>query len=356
MGESLRATLKAEGLDTRLMGGFFALTLILVGTSAQGDVSPFYENADAFVEEQPEQTTISRDCFQRSCYTAYGHTECRMKNIACENPAPSEWLLAAPNRLVAKKSLMKHAPGLIRIIQHKHAINPNGVVTMPGIPAKAPPGMKKAMHEQDANLKKVLAMEPKEATMDPMHKKARANWIHLAKSIQHMPPGPTKFKNEKLVLHLAKNLALREMMERKNLAKIMKNKKALEKKLLKVGGKKLLHKAESKALAHILGKAKQQPHAAAKTVDGIPVGHRKCYERACLRHFPNGTCAAVVVTCGNANGKKPAKASRMRISKAQALKKVQNSPLSKLMKGMAKGAGRNAMVEAGEQVYSDEAF
>merc|ERR1711939_1045146 len=100
------------------------------------------------------------------------------------------------------------------------------------------------------------------------------------------------------------------MMERKKMAHVMKQKKALEKKLVKVGGKKLLHKAESKAIAHIAAMEKKKPGHHVKTVDGIPMGHRKCYERACLRHLANGTCAAVVVTCGGSNGKKPAKASR----------------------------------------------
>jgi len=208
----------------------------------------------------------------------------------------------------------------------------------------------------------VMGMERAEAKMDPLHKKARANWIHLAKTIQHMPPGPTKLKNEKLVMHLARNLALREMAERKTLGKMMTKKKSLEKKLLKAGGKKLLRKAQAKALAHLTGQKKPSHQ---KEINGIPVGHRKCFERACLRHLPNGKCAAEVITCGH-GGKKPAHTSHL--SKAEALKKLAKSPMNKMLRSMMKptkatgkktrftGTGRNDVHEAGEQIYAEQVF
>jgi len=342
-------------MTTLLRGCVYALTLLVVFTSAQENaVSPFVDDnfGESFVEESPESPmeespTISRECFQRSCYTAYGHSECQMKRMECHqgSKAPTEWLLAEPNRLVAKKTLSHHVPGLLDIVQHKHAINPNGIITMPGIPAKAPKGMATAMKEQDAMLKKVLAMEKREAAMDPLHKKARANWLHLAHSIQHMPPGPVKLKNEHLLMKLARNLAVREMAERKKLKSIMKQKKALEKKLVKAGGHAALRKAQRGALKKMGVHVPQKAHG--KEINGIPVGHRKCFERACLRKSANGSCAAVVITCGH-GGKAPTHTSKL--SRKAAYAKVKS-----VLKRM--GMSRNvAMKKAGEAAYDQQMF
>merc|ERR1711939_392456 len=271
-------------MTTLLRGCVYALTLLVVFTSAQENaVSPFVDDnfGESFVEESPESPmeespTISRECFQRSCYTAYGHSECQMKRMECHqgSKAPTEWLLAEPNRLVAKKTLSHHVPGLLDIVQHKHAINPNGIITMPGIPAKAPKGMATAMKEQDAMLKK-----------------------------------------------------------------------ALEKKLVKAGGHAALRKAQRGALKKMGVHVPQKAHG--KEINGIPVSHRKCFERACLRKSANGSCAAVVITCGH-GGKAPTHTSKL--SRKAAYAKVKS-----VLKRM--GMSRNvAMKKAGEAAYDQQMF
>jgi len=319
-----------------------ALVLIsVVAASAQNDISPL---VDAIVEEEvPSQLSITRECFQRSCYTALGHSECRMSRMPCEQKAPTEWLLAKPNRLVAAKVARTH--GLVDVVQHKHPVNPNGIITMPGIPAKAPPGMLKAMKKQDKLVKKILAMEEREAKMDPLHKKARANWIKLAKTMQHMPPGPVKLKNERLLMQLARNLAVREMQERAQLSKVLKQKQALKKKLKSAAGKALLRKAKRQALKKLGHEAAPEAHHV-KTLNGIPVSNRKCYERACIKKMANGSCGAVVITCGTAT-QKPAHTSKLTPQAAMAkVKRV----LTRM------GMSRNVMHTAGHTAYAEQMF
>merc|ERR1712093_730058 len=126
----------------------------------------------------------------------------------------------------------------------------------------------------------------------------------------------------------------------------MKKKKTLEKKLLKAGGKKALRTAQKAALKK-MGVHLPSPMAHTKKINGIPVGHRKCFERACLRKTADGSCAAVVITCGH-GGKAPTHTSKL--SRKAAYAKVKN-----VLKRM--GMSRNAaMKKAGEAAYDQQMF
>merc|ERR1711939_42828 len=123
----------------------------------------------------------------------------------------------------------------------------------------------------------------------------------------------------------------------------MKQKASLEKKLLKAGGKKVLRKAQRAALK----KMGVSVPAHTKKINGIPVGHRKCFERACLKKMADGSCAAVVITCGH-GGKAPTHTSKL--SRKAAYAKVKN-----VLKRM--GMSRNtAMKKAGEAAYDQQMF
>merc|ERR1711988_476530 len=59
-----------------------------------------------------------------------------------------------------------------------------------------------------------------------------------------------------------------------------------------------------------------------ETINGIPVSHDKCYERACIRRSPDGSCAVAAISCGR-NGKKPKHTGHL--SKKEALAHVKKS-------------------------------
>merc|ERR1712100_473908 len=58
-----------------------------------------------------------------------------------------------------------------------------------------------------------------------------------------------------------------------------------------------------------------------ETIDGIPVGHKKCYMRACLHKEGDGQCGAAVVTCSSGTHDVAMK-DRTKLSKTDAAKLV----------------------------------
>ena len=96
---------------------------------------------------------------------------------------------------------------------HKQAQDPNAPVTVPGVPAVAPPKLLKEMRQQDLLLQKIVKMEKTMAAQDPNHQKSRSNWLQLAHTVRAMPAGPNKLKSETLLLKLAKEMSQKEAGE-----------------------------------------------------------------------------------------------------------------------------------------------
>ena len=90
-------------------------------------------------------------------------------------------------------------------------------------------------------------------------------------------------------------------------------------------------------MAKIMPKARGEKST--KTIDGIPVGHRKCFERACISRDADGNCAAAVISCGDANGNKPKKMGRL--SQKEALKAAQKD-MGPLLKGLKDTAAQGS--------------
>jgi len=401
------------------MRSLFIMLAVIVVVSAQEWSEP---DVEELVSEpmEPTRVSISRECFERSCTSALGHEECTLSRTPCaaKSEAPAPWtLLSTPQtgkKLAPAHKVASHYPGLVDIIQRKTEVQANQAITMPGIPRKASKSLVKTMRQQDAMLAKLLNMETHESTMEPLHKSARANWIKLARKIVHMPPSPQKLSNERLLMGLAKNLAQREIEERKRINKIKQLKKqmmskahtkgqreSVQKTLVKDVSKtsgsmvKLLKKAimgtktktktkttkantagtkgtktkakkagnnalreankgtktkakkvtttakkvgarsiVKKMKKHVtkqLAKKVKAVKAASKSskpgdhdsIDGVPVGHNHCFERACVTKDKDGSCGVAVITC--AKHGKPAHTGKL--PKKVALKKV-----AKLMK------------------------
>jgi len=194
----------------------------------------------------------------------------------------------------------KLAPGLVDIVEHKKPLNPNEAISMPGVPAEASPHLLKAMKKQDKLLAKIFKMETWESTHDPLHKKTRKKWLQLAGTINHMSPGPEKMKSQVALLKLAKQLADKEKKEQTQAKKIATSKPAAaSKKVSKATVKKLLNS--------IIGQSASAAAAAPepKTINGLPVSKRHCFEQACISKLPNGECVYAVIKCGGADGKEP---------------------------------------------------
>jgi hypothetical protein len=375
---------------------FIMLAAIVVVSAQEWSES----DASEFVSEpmEPTRVSISRECFERSCTSALGHEECTLSRTPCAAKSAPWTLLStpqtgkklAPAHKVAKH-LAKHYPGLVDVIQRKREVQANQAITMPGIPRTASPQLVKTMKQQDAMLAKILKMEQHEATMDPLHKNARDNWIKLASKIVHMPPSPQKLSNERLLMGLAKNLAQREMEERSRIAKIKQLKKqmmskahtknqrelvqktlvkdvsqtkggmakllkkaimtkqavkkqavkkqAVKKVTKKKGAKQLAQKVKSvKAAFKKAEQVKKATPADHGTIDGVPVGHNHCFERACITKDKDGSCGVAVITC--AKHGKPKHTGQL--PKQQALKKV-----AKMMKHIAPFMARAAPPKVG---------
>merc|ERR1712072_802242 len=134
-------------------------------------------------------------------------------------------------------------------------------------------------------------------------------------------------------------------------AKALSLKKKIEKKILAIGGKALLRKVQ-KAAAKRLKALKPSlhlkhgwvKHVSKKTeyIHGIPVGHQNCFERACVTKEKDGTCGAMVISCG-INGKPPPAAHRKKLSKKAAMYKIKG-----LVALKKKVAAAGAIAEAKE--------
>merc|ERR1712216_762275 len=126
-------------------------------------------------------------------------------------------------------------------------------------------------------------------------------------------------KEQVLLLKLAKELADKEKNEHAQAKKITVDKaKASGKPITKAD-----RQAAKKLMKAILGKADAESDAKPqKTIDGIPVGHRQCFERACISRTPDGECGAAVISCGT-DGKKPDHTGKL--SKKAALKLAKKS-------------------------------
>jgi len=220
---------------------------------------------------------ITRECFERTC----GNAGCHLARMTCRTETMAPWaVFVSPEtqetKLVNVAELAEqHSPGLVDIVEHKHALNPNMALPMPGVPAKASPKLLRAMKKQGKLLHKIIKMETWEAAKDPLHKKTRQKWLALAATIKHLPPGPDKMKEQVLLLKLAKQLADKEKGEQVEAAKIPTTHGA-------AGG---ISKAMLKKLAK----------SGASSKEAFLQKH--CFERACITTLANGHCGAAVVSC-----------------------------------------------------------
>lgn len=335
--------------------------------------------------EPVEEPAIRRECFEKSCMLG----ECHVSKMPCaahSAASPSQYSIFLDDtdkeHLVAQSS--PATPGLVGITVHKAPVDPNLPTTMPGVPAVAPPKFLKQMQKQDALLQKIVKMEKTMATQDPKHQKSRSNWLQLAQNVKEMPAGPDKLKSENLLLKLAQEMSQKEKSELQDDQQKAKNpptqpqaapatapaqgggaaaalagKRALVKRMLVTKMTKAAHEkmdedkknpsAEAKDIAaaqmvpqyadHILDKL--MPDSASskddgKTVHGLPMGHRQCYERACMTRAKDGSCAAMVIACGDQNGNAPKVERRHKVGKEQAIKELKKS-MGPMGAALAKG-------------------
>merc|ERR1711865_1127315 len=80
---------------------------------------------------------------------------------------------------------------------------------------------------------------------------------------------------------------------------------------------KVLNKMEAGAAA--------KPEGQEKTINGLPVSHRKCMMRACIKKEADGTCGAAVISCGSENGDQPEAADQTSLKKKDAVKLAKKS-------------------------------
>lgn len=270
------------------------IVAVLVAYVAISAAQDFHEIIpEALIEEMtpepPKQAgavSITRECFERTCSTS----ECRMARMPCKQEKMAPWaIFVSPetheSKLVNMDELVeeehkKKPSGLVDIVQHKHELNPNMALPMPGIPAKASPKLEKAMKKQETLLKKITKLEKWEYKKDPLHKQTRKKWLELADSIKHLPPGPDKMKEQVLLLKLAKQLADKEKKEASGAKKLAKD-----------------ESGEKKVAPDILKgflKAISEGHAQKDELEAV---NRHCIEKACISKLPNGHCGAAVVSC-----------------------------------------------------------
>jgi hypothetical protein len=318
---------------------------------------------DDVVEEMMEVESIPAEKITRECFrvTATPEGQVAEKMTCTQTPLWTMLETQAGSRLVSSQTV-QHIPGMLDVVQHKKKVNPAGVITIAGIPAKASPQMQKAMKQQDDLLNKVTRLEKIASVSDPLEKKQRINWLKLANKVKSMQAGPNKMKSEHVLMKLAKHIGDAEkdlvrqqkmhprlkvtpskshmskstprsvvkMKMNPKVAKALSLKKKIEAKILAIGGKALLRKVQ-KAAAKRLKVLKPKMHlnhgwvkpVSKKTeyIHGIPVGHQKCFERACVKKEANGTCGAMVISCG-VHGKPPRKSQRTKLSKKAALFKI----------------------------------
>jgi len=317
------------------------------------------------VGEMKAEVGITKECFEKSCDSS----GCHLAKMACAAEAQkAPWLVfISPDthkkRLVNAKGLEQHVPGLVDVVDHKHAQDPDLAIAMPGIPRKAPKALLDALKKQDKVIAVITNMERKQIKMDPMHTHARQSWLKLAETVKHMPISPAKIKNEDMLLKLAKQLADQEKTEREHGKTSTQDtdskpaaeqspadtKKEMIKKLISAVMKAhppsspleskeqavkelmpFIKKVMNKMEAGAPLESEAQPEAQEKTVDGLPVSHRKCMMRACIKKQPDGTCGAAVISCGSERGDKVPAAERTALSKKDAKKLLKKTmPLIK---------------------------
>jgi len=278
-----------------------ALAVASVAVSAQDTLNDIVPEAlvEEMAPEAPSQAGgavgISRECFERTCSTA----GFRLARMPCRSETLAPWaVFVSPetreSKLVNVADLKEeHSPGLVDIVEHKHALNPNVALPMPGIPAKASPKLLHAMKKQSKLLHKIVKMEKWEYQKDPLHKRTRKKWLTLAATIKHLPPGPDKMKEQVLLLKLAKQLADKEKIEEAQAKKIVQSPHNDEPSVTPAMLKKIVASGKEGA-------------GASADAAGLPVSHRHCFERACITHLPNGECGAAVVSCSVAKNDKAA--------------------------------------------------
>jgi len=93
------------------------------------------------------------------------------------------------------------------------------------------------------------------------------------------------------------------------------------------------------------------------TIDGIPVGHRKCFQRACIKKDADGNCAAAVISCGDAAGHAPKDMSKLSKKKALEAAKKDMGPMFKGLGDMAHASTLEQLQEvmSREQTQADAA-
>merc|ERR1711871_1108659 len=320
-----------------------ALCAILAVTASQDIFNSIPETLVQQMRDEPSAeggVEISRECFEKSCMRG----ECHLAKMPCRRESMVPWsVFISPE--TSKQTLVQEQEnndGLVVVHMHKKPLDPNRATTMPGVSAEVTPKLKQQMATQDKLLKKISKMEEWEFKNDPLHKKSRENWLELAKQIKHMPPSPEKLKNEMLLLKLAKQLAAKETTEHKKMKELASGHApedvektqvtpAAVKRLLKAVKNGHVTAKDAKAAAAVIpflkklvehakqGDDADQPQ---ETINGIPVSHDKCYERACIKRSPDGSCAVAAISCGQ-NGKKPKHTGHL--SKKEALAHVKKS-------------------------------
>jgi hypothetical protein len=309
------------------------LAVVVVASVAAQDADDVIPESliEELASEAPQSApvTITRDCFERTC----GDSGCNLAKMPCGGEAVVPWaVFLAPDtqesKLVSVDTLKKHAPGLVDIVEHKKPLDPNVAISMPGVPAEASAHLLKAMKKQDGLLKHIVKMEKYEMKHDPLHRATRSKWLGLAATIKHMSPGPEKMKSQIMLLKLAKELADKEKAEQKKEKKIAAS--SPDKHVSPATVKKLMKAIMDKS-DHDLAAKTQQP--AKKTMDGLPVSNRKCFQRGCINKMPNGDCAIAVISCGH-DGKAPSHIGKL--TKKQAIKALKKnmSVMAPLIKGM----------------------
>jgi hypothetical protein len=319
---------------------------VLCATTAQEAVQydAIPETLVEMMREEPhdEGVEISRECFEKSCM----HGDCHLAKMPCRHETMVPWSVFVSPQTSKQMLVQESNDGLVAVHMHKKPMDPNRATTMPGVPAEASPKLLKQMKKQDTLLKKIRVMEEWEFKNDPLHKKSRENWLELAEQIKHMPPSPEKLKNEMLLLKLAKQLAAKETLEHKKMKELVGkhdpadvDKTAVNPAMVKhlmnaVANQKNPTKAAKAAKALLPFLKKLAAHAGAQQdsddaeddsasqpneINGIPVSHRKCYERACIKRSPDGKCAVAAIECGH-GGKAPKETSKL--SKKAALAHV----------------------------------
>lgn len=372
-----------------------ALACVIITTMGQEEFRIVPENlVEQIAPEEPRTVSITRECFEKSCMNGGGHKECRLNKMPCATQHAVPWSVFLDPDTHHQRLLASDEPatgGLVGLTVHKKPLNPNTAVKMPGVPKVAPPKLVAQLKKQDKLLNHIAKLESAMLKKHADHAGSRKSWLALEDRVLKMPAGPNKLKSENLLLKLAKEMSQEDMVkgatkaddeeaddEKANesdqptaiVKKAMDSDGAKDDGIVAAikkipGGRAIVKKvlvAKMRAAAQAQEKADRgNPQAEArdhlademapkfvkammakimpeargekstKTIDGIPVGHRKCFERACISRDADGNCAAAVISCGDANGNKPKKMGRL--SQKEALKAAQKD-MGPMLKGL----------------------